>query len=278
MEAVLGPSDRKATAELTTSADSPLPELRSGTVLAGLFFLGLLGWAAFIPLDAGAIAEGVVAVSGNRQAVQHRDGGVVSRLNVVEGQTVAAGDLLLQLSAPELVAQERGMTGEAIALLAQRARLQAERGNLRSVPAGRIQRSLDGRSRSGRRGDAGTEYAVRRPSQLDRDRTQRPDPTDTPAPGADQRLRVPGPLELRGAAAHQRGTRGPAKLLPDGFVALNRVREMEREAAKLDGIGGRPTCRCCSSDRGHRRDTNVRSCRSSASGWRRLLPSCAKCR
>ncbi len=103
--------------------DNPYRELKIGAIIAAIFFLGLLGWAAFIPLDAGAFAEGRVVVSGNRQAVQHRDGGVVTRLNVVEGQTVRQGDVLLTISASDMVASERGVFGEVAALLAQRARL-----------------------------------------------------------------------------------------------------------------------------------------------------------
>ena len=59
-----------------SASDSSRKEIRVGAVVAGVFFFGLLGWAALTPLDAGATAQGVVAVSGNRQAVQHRDGGI----------------------------------------------------------------------------------------------------------------------------------------------------------------------------------------------------------
>ena len=97
---------------MSPSRDSVLPELRMGAAIAGVFFVGLLGWASLIPLDAAATAEGIVAVAGNRQAVQHRDGGIVTKLNVQEGQFVKEGDLLLQISASELVAQERGLAGE----------------------------------------------------------------------------------------------------------------------------------------------------------------------
>ena len=100
--------------------DSSRREIRIGAMIAGGFFIGLLGWAALTPLDAGATAQGVVAVSGNRQAVQHRDGGIVTVLNVVEGQAVRKGDVLLKISASELVAAERGLTGEYMALVAQR--------------------------------------------------------------------------------------------------------------------------------------------------------------
>ena len=67
---------------MSPARDSLMPELRVGGVVAGAFFLGFMGWASFIPLDAAATAEGVVAVAGNRQAVQHRDGEIVTELLV----------------------------------------------------------------------------------------------------------------------------------------------------------------------------------------------------
>ncbi len=108
-------------------SDDPVRMIRIGGAVAGVFFVGFLGWAAFAPLDAGAYAHGVVAVAGNRQAVQNREGGVVTGIRVKEGQTVVKGQILLELSASELRASERGMTGEMLTLLAQRARLIAER-------------------------------------------------------------------------------------------------------------------------------------------------------
>ena len=51
-----------------------------GGAIIVIFFVIFLGWAALAPLDAGAYAQGQIAVSGNRQAVQHREGGVVSAL------------------------------------------------------------------------------------------------------------------------------------------------------------------------------------------------------
>jgi HlyD family secretion protein len=107
--------------------DNPRQELRVGGAIAGAFFIGFLGWAAITPLDAGAYASGFIAVSGNRQAVQVRDGGVISAIHVQEGQTVAKGQILVEISAGELRAAERATAGEVYALLAQRARLAAER-------------------------------------------------------------------------------------------------------------------------------------------------------
>lgn len=101
-------------------------EIRAGLIAFSLFFIGFLGWAAFAPLDAAVVAPGVVVVSGNRQTVQHRDGGVVSRLAVEEGQSVRQDEILIELGAPELVAQERALLSQVVDLQMQRQRLTAE--------------------------------------------------------------------------------------------------------------------------------------------------------
>src|SRR4051812_40017967 len=113
------------------SAGDPRAEIRLGMIIAGLFFVLFLGWAALVPLDAGAHAVGQIAVAGNRQSVQHRDGGVVTAIHVREGQHVRAGQVLIELSAPELKASERALTSDYLTLLAQKARLMAERSGQR---------------------------------------------------------------------------------------------------------------------------------------------------
>ena len=108
-------------------ADDPKRDIRIGAGIVIFFFVILLGWAALAPLDAAVPAQGVIAVSGNRQAVQHREGGVVTAINVREGQRVKAGDILVEMAAPDIRAQERALTSDYLINLAQRARLMAER-------------------------------------------------------------------------------------------------------------------------------------------------------
>ena len=106
--------------------DDSRRDIRIGIAVAGLFFVIFLGWAAFAPLDAAAYASGQLVVSGQRQSVQHRDGGVVAAINVAEGHRVKKGDLLIELSGAEVRAQERALAAQMINLQAQKARLEAE--------------------------------------------------------------------------------------------------------------------------------------------------------
>ncbi|WP_084580315.1 HlyD family type I secretion periplasmic adaptor subunit [Sphingomonas azotifigens] len=117
-----GPGDTP----LAERLGDPRRDIRTGLIIAALFFVLFLGWAAFARLDAAASAPGVLEVSGQRQSVQHRDGGVVGALYVHEGQRVERGQLLIRLAAADVLAQERALSVQAIRLLAQRARLEAE--------------------------------------------------------------------------------------------------------------------------------------------------------
>ncbi|WP_443018760.1 HlyD family type I secretion periplasmic adaptor subunit [Sphingomonas sp. 7/4-4] len=124
MPILLAPSG-EAPVSASPVAD-PRRDIRIGLVIAALFFVIFLGWAMFARLDAAAYAPGTLVVSGQRQSVQHRDGGVVGKIYVREGQRVERGQLLVQLAAAEVQAQERALASQAIRLLAQRARLEAE--------------------------------------------------------------------------------------------------------------------------------------------------------
>lgn len=108
-------------------------EIRAGLLTLAVFFFGFGGWAAFAPLDAAVVAPGVVVVSGNRQTVQHREGGIVTQLNVAEGDRVTHGQVLIELGSPEIVAQERALLSQVVDLQMQRARLTAERTGSRQL-------------------------------------------------------------------------------------------------------------------------------------------------
>lgn len=224
------------TSPMHSEAGNPRREIRLGLAIAGAFFVLFLGWAAFIPLDAGAHATGTIAVSGNRQTVQHRDGGVVTAIRVREGQHVKAGDILIELSAPELKASERALTSDYLTLLAQRSRLLSERVGRRDFaapaefaqlnPADRelanevlqLQRS-EMRARSGST-SAQQSVLGQRASQLVKQQG--------------------GYVKQREALVEQQRLIGEEldglrKVAEKGFASINRVRALERAQADLKG-------------------------------------------
>ena len=230
------PSAPPPSADPAAVSDTPRRELVVGGVIILLFFGLFLGWAAFAPLDAGAYAQGQVAVSGNRQAVQHREGGVVSALHVKEGDTVRRGQILLTLSSGELRATERGVAGQVFALLAQRARLVAERDGLRGIPVPpefadlppedavlaqeslRIQQLQFGARRVGRSTETGV--LSQRIAQLNEQ-----------IQGYERQIAA----NIEQQRLIQEELAGMRSLAEKGYAPLTRVRALERTAAQLDG-------------------------------------------
>jgi len=107
--------------------DSATGSIRAGLLILGLFFGGLGGWAAVAPLNAAVVGEAVVKVEGNRKSVQHLEGGVVKELRVHDGDSVAAGDVLIVLDDTAARADLDILEQQAINLRAMQARLLAER-------------------------------------------------------------------------------------------------------------------------------------------------------
>ena len=113
--------------------DLPRREIALGLGVTGAFLVALFGWGVWAHLDAAATVSGQVEVAGSRQAVQHHDGGIVSELDVHEGDEVKAQQVLLRLNADELRAAEEADADQAIQLQAQQARLQAELAGARAI-------------------------------------------------------------------------------------------------------------------------------------------------
>lgn len=84
------------------------------------------GWAATAPLGSAAIGSGVIAAETNRKTVQHFEGGILSKINVREGDHVNAGDVLFKLDATQPQANYDIYRNQLVNALAQEARLIAE--------------------------------------------------------------------------------------------------------------------------------------------------------
>lgn len=96
-------------------------------------FAAFVAWAALAPLDNGVAVPATVVVSGNRQAVEHPDGGIVERLWVREGDRVSRGQVLVSLDATRHASEVGVLRAQQGATLAEIARLEAERDGLTAI-------------------------------------------------------------------------------------------------------------------------------------------------
>jgi epimerase transport system membrane fusion protein len=104
-----------------------------GIIIVAITF-GMFGmWSLFAPLESAALAPGKVTVKGSRKNIEHLEGGIVAELPVRDGDSVAAGDLLLLLDDTQVRAQLEIAMGQYYAVKATEARLRAERDDLDSV-------------------------------------------------------------------------------------------------------------------------------------------------
>ncbi len=100
-------------------------------VLAGV--LGFLLWASIAPLDKGVPLSGTVTVSGNRKVVQHQSGGTVDEVLVKDGDEVKAGQALIRMNAVTAKSNAEIARVQLYTALATQARLMAERDNAKSI-------------------------------------------------------------------------------------------------------------------------------------------------
>jgi len=219
-----------------TDAGDPRREIRVGVAIAIAFFVVFLGWAALVPLDAGVHASGQIAVMGNRQSVQHRDGGVVSAIHVREGQHVKAGEVLIELSAPELKASERALTSDYLTLLAQRARLMAERAGQHSFAAPAEFASLPAEDQD----LAQQALSLQRSEMVARAQSDSAQRSVLGQRAGQLRQQQGGYVKQRDALITQQKLiqqelDGLMSVAAKGYASMNRVRQLERAQADLQG-------------------------------------------
>lgn len=93
-----------------------------------LVLVGGLGvWSVATNIAGAIVASGMIEVESKRQVVQHSQGGIVGEINVVDGDRVQAGDVLIRLDDKILSSELAIVEGQLFELLAQRGRLEAER-------------------------------------------------------------------------------------------------------------------------------------------------------
>lgn len=90
------------------------------------FIIFAIIWASFATLDEVTRGSGKVIPSSQVQVIQNLEGGIVSQLEVQEGQVVNKGDVLLRIDNTRFMSSLRENTQHYLSLKAKNARLKAE--------------------------------------------------------------------------------------------------------------------------------------------------------
>jgi len=215
----------------------------TGPVVTGFVMLAVLvggfgTWSVLSSISGAIVTSGQIEVALNRQVVQHPDGGVVESIAVAEGDTVAAGDLLLRLDGAMLKSEYSIVEGQLFEISARRGRLEAERDDspgitfspeLTALAASRtdVADQIDGQQRlfEARRGTLAQQV-----DQMSKRRGQ----ISSQIEGIDaQSAALSTQLELITRELADQQT-----LLDRGLAQVSRVLGLQREEARLRGTVG----------------------------------------
>jgi protease secretion system membrane fusion protein len=235
---------KKADAPVVLVHDDTLPPAvktdhahfsRIGWIIVLLGFGGFLIWAFFAPLEKGVPVLGTVMVSSNRKAIQHPTGGRVEDILVKEGDVVKAGQVLVKMN--------------DVAVRAAAASSRAQYFNDRAVEA-RLIAERDGKSKVSF-ADELTEAAKIDPSVGGNVSLQqllfssRQSALRSELAGIDQsiaglKIQTEGLQNSLASKQEQQmflkeQLAGMRDLAKDGYVARNRLLELERTYAQLNG-------------------------------------------
>jgi len=98
-----------------------------GCLACIVLLLGPMLWASQVTISGAIVTVGLVEIAETKQVIQHPVGGVVSRILVQNGDTVLAGDALVELDGTQALSELSILKNQFHELLARRARLEAER-------------------------------------------------------------------------------------------------------------------------------------------------------
>lgn len=202
-------------------------------ITLGLGSLSL--WAATAPLDSAVVAQGVLVVESKRKTVQHLEGGIIKDILVRDGDVVRQGQPLVRLDNTRAVANLAMVQGQYDAQRVLEARLLAERDGLSEIkfPQDMIDRAATDPKVRGLMEMQKTQMAERAKSQ------------DGQVGILKQRIsqlqsELDGYKVLQGSKQQQLKIMndemtGLQSLVAKGYYPKNRVRELERDRARLEG-------------------------------------------
>lgn len=207
---------------------------RIGVLAIVVSFAAFMLWASFAPLAQGVAAQGTVMLDTKRKQVQHPSGGIVREILVKEGQWVGQDEVLMRLDPLQTQASYEAALQQYLSLRAQESRLLAERSGSEQI---RFHESLF-------RQDDAEAAGLQRDNQLKVFEARRStrklelEAIDQSISGLRATLAgTEGPLSAR---KHQQGLlqielKASRGLAAEGFLAQQRVRELERSLSDVDG-------------------------------------------
>lgn len=212
--------------------DAPLKRIGFFIVIA--VFGGVGGWAALAPLDSAALAPGVVTVESYRKTVQHLEGGIVKQILARDGELVEKDQTLVILDGTQTRAQLEVLRGQYFLSLAREARLLAEQSDVNAIAYPSA--LLDARQ------DPRVVEAMQLQSQLFKVRKISRDGEISVLEQTIQQLnsKIAGLQALKSSreqlvASFRAELTDFKELLDQGFADKQRVRELERQTAQMDG-------------------------------------------
>ena len=201
-------------------------------VLAGVG--GFLLWALLAPLDKGVPLSGTVATESNRQAVQHQSGGIVQELLVRDGDVVKAGQVLVRMNPIQARSAVNITDTQYLSALANIARLTAERDGSGTI---QFPAELEKRRAEPRVAEL---IGVQNQFLMSRQASLKSELAGLDAGIAGLKLQITGLQESRDSKKAQveflkEQLGGMRDLAKDGYVARNRLLDLERTYAQLGG-------------------------------------------
>lgn len=220
-------------APLTVNTDARI-YARMGWLIVLFGVIGFVIWAAFAPLDKGVPMSGTVAKESSRQAVQHQTGGTIQQILVREGDVVKAGQVLVRMNPVTAKAGFDLTEGQYLSARATEARLLAEGANQKSIhfPDELTKRANE--PRVAEMMNLQNQLLTSRQSSL------RNELASVDENIAGLKVQVKGLQDSRDSKKAQVGflkeqLDGMRDLAKDGYIARNRLLDLERTYAELQG-------------------------------------------
>lgn len=202
-----------------------------------VIFGGIGAWAASTNISGAVVAAGTLMVEGKAKKVQHPTGGVVAELLVGEGQQVAAGEVVVRLDATVTRANLAAVTNNLDQLYAREARLESERDGQDSVAVpGSLTKRLDPERAEAAMVSERRLFEDRlhaRESQKDQLREQ-----ITQLKEQINGLDVQQQAKMQEIALINKELEGTRRLYNMGLISLNRVNNLDRDSARINGERG----------------------------------------